>query len=31
MRAGEEPDAVAANKQARDQAWSRWQELLKKL
>jgi len=31
MRAGEEPDAAAANKQARDQAWSRWQELLKKL
>lgn len=31
MRSGEEPNAAAANKQARDQAWSRWQELLKKL
>ncbi|MGH7453645.1 MAG: dienelactone hydrolase family protein [bacterium] len=31
MRSGEEPNAAAENKQARDQAWSRWQELLKKL
>jgi carboxymethylenebutenolidase len=31
MRSGEEPNANEANKQARDQAWSRWQELLKKL
>ncbi|MCI0697424.1 dienelactone hydrolase family protein [candidate division KSB1 bacterium] len=31
MRSGEDPNAAEANKQARDQAWSRWQELLKKL
>ncbi len=31
MRAGEEPNAAAANKQARDQAWRRWHELLKKI
>ena len=31
MRAGEAPDASAANKAARDQAWQRWKELLKKL
>lgn len=31
MRSGEEPNAAEANTQARDQAWSRWQELLKKL
>jgi carboxymethylenebutenolidase len=31
MRAGEAPDANAANKQAREQAWKRWKELLGKL
>ncbi|HVF87984.1 MAG TPA: dienelactone hydrolase family protein [Pyrinomonadaceae bacterium] len=31
MRAGEEPNADAANKKARDEAWSRWKSLLKKL
>jgi len=31
MRAGEAPDANAANKKARDEAWARWKELLKKL
>jgi len=31
MRAGEAPDASAANKQARDQSWKRWKELLGKL
>jgi carboxymethylenebutenolidase len=31
MRAGEAPDASAPNKQARDQAWKRWKELLEKL
>ncbi|HEV2394362.1 MAG TPA: dienelactone hydrolase family protein [Verrucomicrobiae bacterium] len=31
MRAGEAPDASQPNKQARDQAWQRWKELLKKL
>lgn len=31
MRAGEAPDANDANKKARDQAWQRWKELLKKL
>ncbi len=31
MRAGEAPDSNAANKQARDQAWKRWKELLAKL
>jgi carboxymethylenebutenolidase len=31
MRAGEAPDATAANKEARDAAWKRWRELLKKL
>jgi carboxymethylenebutenolidase len=29
MRAGEAPDASAANKKARDAAWKRWLELLK--
>jgi carboxymethylenebutenolidase len=29
MRAGEAPDASAANKKARDDAWVRWKELLK--
>jgi carboxymethylenebutenolidase len=31
MRAGEAPDAKPADKQARDAAWKRWLELLKKL
>jgi len=31
MRAGEAPDATPANKKARDEAWGRWKELLKKL
>lgn len=31
MRAGEAPDASAANKQAREDAWKRWKELLGKL
>jgi carboxymethylenebutenolidase len=31
MRAGEAPDASAANKAARDQGWQRWKELLKKI
>lgn len=31
MRAGEAPDASAANKQARDDAFKRWVELLKKI
>jgi carboxymethylenebutenolidase len=31
MRAGEAPDATGANKNARDQAWNRWKELLKKI
>lgn len=31
MRAGEAPDASEANKQARDDAWKRWKELLKKV
>ena len=31
MRAGEAPDANAANKKARDDAWARWKELLKKI
>src|ERR1035438_1711476 len=31
MRAGEAPDASAANQQARDAAWQRWLELVKKL
>jgi carboxymethylenebutenolidase len=30
MRAGEAPDASAANKKAREEAWTRWKELLKK-
>ncbi len=29
MRAGEAPDANAANKKARDAAWQRWKQLLK--
>ncbi len=31
MRAGEAPDANAANKEARDRAWQRWKEALKKI
>ncbi len=31
MRAGEAPDANAANKKAREEAWKRWKDLLKKL
>jgi carboxymethylenebutenolidase len=31
MRAGEAPDANDANKKARNDAWARWKELLKKL
>ena len=31
MRAGEAPDASAANQQPRDAAWQRWLELVKKL
>jgi carboxymethylenebutenolidase len=31
MRAGEAPDAKAADKKARDEAWNRWKELLKKI
>ena len=31
MRAGEAPDATEGNKKAREDAWVRWKELLKKL
>jgi carboxymethylenebutenolidase len=31
MRAGEAPDGNAANKKAREAAWTRWKELLKKI
>src|SRR6266568_3534502 len=31
MRAGEAPDANEANKKARDEAWKRWKDLLKKI
>ncbi|HWC59067.1 MAG TPA: dienelactone hydrolase family protein [Verrucomicrobiae bacterium] len=31
MRAGEQPNAGAANKKACDDAWTRWKELLKKI
>ena len=31
MRSGEEPDAKPANKGARDEAWKRWKELLRKI
>ena len=31
MRAGEAPDASEGNKKAREEAWARWMELLKKL
>ena len=30
MRAGEAPDASAANKKARDDSWARWKQLLGK-
>ena len=30
MRAGEAPDASAANQKARTDSWNRWRELLKK-
>ena len=31
MRAGEAPDANAANKKAREDGWKRWKEILKKI
>ncbi len=31
MRAGEAPDANAANKKARDESWARWKDLLNKI
>ena len=31
MRAGEQPDASAANKKGRDEAWARWKKLLPQL
>ena len=31
MRAGEAPDASAGNKKAREDAWKRWLEILKKI
>jgi len=31
MRAGEAPDASPENKKARDEAWKRWKDLLKKI
>jgi carboxymethylenebutenolidase len=31
MRAGEAPDALAANREAREQAWKRWKEALNKI
>lgn len=31
MRAGEAPDATAANKKAHDEAWKRWLDILKKV
>jgi carboxymethylenebutenolidase len=31
MREGEMPNANAANKKARDDAWTRWKKLLKQL
>jgi carboxymethylenebutenolidase len=31
MRAGEAPDALQGNKKARDEAWVRWKQLLKKV
>lgn len=31
MRAGDDPSGSAANRKARDEAWARWKELLKKI
>ncbi len=31
MRTGEEPNPTEANRKAREQAWERWREVLKKL
>jgi carboxymethylenebutenolidase len=31
MRAGEDPEGQSGNKKARDKAWKRWKELLKKI
>jgi carboxymethylenebutenolidase len=31
MRMGEEPDASAENRKAREQAWERWKKLLARL
>ena len=31
MRAGEEPEALEANKKAREEAWIRWKGLLQKI
>ncbi|MGH9510493.1 MAG: dienelactone hydrolase family protein [Terriglobales bacterium] len=31
LRAGEEPDASAENKKAREEAWVRWKNLLAKI
>ncbi len=31
MRTGEEPNPKAANKNARDEAWQQWKDLLKKI
>jgi carboxymethylenebutenolidase len=31
MRMGEQPNAAAANKKARDEAWQRWKDILKKI
>jgi carboxymethylenebutenolidase len=31
MRAGEDPDGKEANKKAREEAWKRWKDLLKKI
>jgi carboxymethylenebutenolidase len=31
MRSGEEPNASEANKKAREEGWSRWKVLLKKM
>jgi hypothetical protein len=31
MRSGDQPDASGPNKKARDDAWKRWLDLLKKL
>lgn len=31
MRSGEAPDATEANRKAREEAWKRWREILRKL